>query len=240
MSSKARDKLHADFDNITKLEFSEANIRGFLRGLIESRSQINLEMAIDCFDMITKYCSDNRAYYRGWKSNDKHRINAWRIKTTRFILPVHVSWDVIDYRSLDKLRDFEKTFLMLDGNRPSATVSLPEILNHCKDKFDNQRVATDYFEFRFYRQAGTIHFFPTRPDLIDRLNRLVGRERQWLPSDEMDNNFWNQYEKAEQVTAKMKLKKPRWGDIPEDDIIAEHTKVCEQLGIPLPLLELKQ
>lgn len=235
LSSNARSKLYADFDNIVKLEFTEDNIRGFLRGLIEAKPEMNLQMAIDCFDLITKYCSDNRAYYRGWKSNDKHRTNAWRIKTTRFILPVRMSWDNVDYTAIDKIRDFEKTFLMLD-NKQKADVSLPEILDRCGYKYDNQRVVTDYFEFRLYRQAGTIHFYPTKPDLIDKLNLLVGRQRQWIPSDETDKNFWKQYEKAEQVTAKMKLKKPRWGDVLDNEITEEHTRVCGELNILLPLL----
>jgi hypothetical protein len=61
------------------------------------------------------------------------------------------------------------------------------------------RLACDYFEVRWYPGRGTIHFFPKRKDLIDRLNRLVGRARQWLPQreDMVSKDFWFAYERAE-------------------------------------------
>lgn len=54
--------------------------------------------------------------------------------------------------------------------------------------------------------VGTIHFFPRDKKLIDRLNRLVGRHRQWLPptDDGVSKDFWLQYEKAEKFDGEIR------------------------------------
>src|SRR5690606_23832523 len=61
------------------------------------------------------------------------------------------------------------------------------------------RLSSDYFDVRFYGGRGTIHFFPRSLEVIERLNRTVGKYRQWLPpSDEQANaDFHAQYDKAE-------------------------------------------
>lgn len=57
---------------------------------------------------------------------------------------------------------------------------------------DAQRIRSKYFEVRYYKGAGTMHFFPRRKDLVDRLNRMVGQRRNWLPPsyhDELKTYF---------------------------------------------------
>jgi hypothetical protein len=57
-----------------------------------------------------------------------------------------------------------------------------------------------------YPGVGTIHFFPRDKKLIDRLNRLVGRHRKWLPpTDEgVSKDFWLQYEKVEKFDGEIR------------------------------------
>ncbi|WP_163120537.1 DUF4942 domain-containing protein, partial [Acinetobacter pittii] len=69
------------------LDFSASNVYSFLIGLIDARGDMLVQMACEVFDEITRYHSENRVYYEGWKSNDRHRTAGWRIKHTRFILP---------------------------------------------------------------------------------------------------------------------------------------------------------
>jgi hypothetical protein len=58
---------------------------------------------------------------------------------------------------------------------------------------------------RWYPGIGTIHFFARRKDLIERLNRMVGARRAWLPEDPYREahpqyaGFWDQFETAERM-----------------------------------------
>jgi hypothetical protein len=241
LSSKAQRRLEAEFENVKQLEFTVANIYGFILGLIEKQSEINIEMACDVFDSITKHHSDNRVYYKGWKSNDKHRTSAYRVKMTRFVIPGNRNdgWrSTPDWDTCRFLADFDKVFAMLDGkSSPGASnknvdgeilpdTSLEGIFNsHYMELRNGNRVSSDYFDIRHYPGAGTIHFFPTNKKLIDRFNRLVGRHRNWLPpeGETVPEAFWLQYEKAEKFATEVqseisKLNRSRsfWGGLERD------------------------
>ena len=206
LSSSAQKRLEAEFESIKSLEFTESNIYGFLCGLSANQGQIQIEMACDVFDLITRYYTDNAVFYKGWKSNDKHRTSertcSLQIKKTRFIIPGHqmesymssVSWD-----TRRMLADFDKVFAMLDGKvRPET--SLEEIFQHSLEELrGGERISSTYFDVRYYPGAGTIHFFARDKKLVDRLNRLVGRQRRWLPPQDVrvSDAFWLQYDRAE-------------------------------------------
>lgn len=206
LSSKAQRRLESEFETIKKLEFTEANVYGFLAGLASSGWDITIEMACDVFDEVTRYHSDNAVYFMGWKSNDRHRTCGMRIRMNRFVLPGHgvQSWSSsMQWNTEQLLADIDKVFAMLDG-KTEPEVSLVKIgRSRFKDLCDGTRVASSYFDLRFYPGAGTLHFFPTRKDLVDRLNRLVGQHRQWLPpvTEEASPAFWTQFDKAEKFHA---------------------------------------
>lgn len=215
-STNVQKQIESEFEQIKQLEFTYDNVHAFIAGLIQSSSKINLDMAIDCFDKITKYHSDNTVFYKGWKSNDKHRTCGFRIKTTRFILPGHglEGWRTsISWETERLLLDFDKTFTMLDGKyfNPNDRENTFHGLHHAftcqfKELCAGERVTTEYFDVRYYPGAGTIHFFPRSKSLIDRLNRLVGRHRQWLPpeGEKVSDEFWLQYDMAEKFDAKVR------------------------------------
>lgn len=236
LSSKAYQRLTTEFEEIAKLSFTESNIRGFLIGLVNNQGDMNIQMLLDCFDEITKYRPDNRAYYKGWKSNEKHRQLAYRVKMTRFIIPVRNSYGLgPSWEDLKKLQDFDKTFAMLDGKAQcnyglyDLFQAMPNDLKH------SQRMTTDYFDVRWYRQAGTVHFYPRSRDLIDRLNRMVGRQRHWLPNDDnaATEEFWNHYERAEKITDAMVMPRVRWGSPSDEHINNAHTDACTAAGYDL-------
>ena len=144
----------------------------------------------------------NSVFYLGWKSNDKHRTLGMRIKTTRFVIPGHktesyqrdLSWD-----SGRMLADIDKVFAMLDGKR-EPEVSLETVFSrHFQELSNGGRVSASYFSVRYFPGRGTIHFFPSNKKLIDRLNRIVGNYRRWLPPSEAYASpaFWKQYDQAE-------------------------------------------
>lgn len=204
LSAKAQQRLESDFARIKRLDFSVANVYAFLIGLIESQGEINLQMMLDCFDEIVKYHSDNAAWYCGWKSNDKHRTAGMRIKTTRFILPgFGTRWSgegSLGYAELQRLHDFDKVFALLDGKQVDSVFGLSNLFERDGASLaGGQRLGSAYFEARWHPKVGTIHFFAKRKDLVDRLNRIVGRHRQWLPpqDDLVSRDFWVAYDQAE-------------------------------------------
>jgi hypothetical protein len=236
LSSKAYQRLTTEFEDIAKLSFTESNIRSFLIGLINNQGDMNIQMLLDCFDEITKYRPDNRAYYKGWKSNEKHKQLAYRVKMTRFIIPVRNSYGLgPSWEDLKKLQDFDKTFAMLDG-KAQCNYGLYDLFQAMpNDLKRSQRMTTDYFDVRWYRQAGTVHFYPRSRNLIDRLNRMVGRQRHWLPNDDnaATKEFWTHYERAEKITDAMVMPRVRWGSPSDEQINNAHTDACTTAGYDL-------
>jgi len=202
LSSAAQKRLEADFETVKSLEFTVPNIYGFLQGIIDQQGDIQLAMICDVFDLITRYYSDNTVYFMGWKSNDQHRTLGMRIKTTRFILPGHGSSSYqngLNWESQRLLADFDEVFALLDG-KIEAEVGLEAVFQHHFHRLRNgERVSGSYFDVRYYPGIGTIHFFPNSKTLIDRMNRLVGRHRRWLPPADAQagKGFWKQFDQAE-------------------------------------------
>ncbi|WP_018309648.1 DUF4942 domain-containing protein [Cupriavidus sp. UYPR2.512] len=206
LSSAAQKRVEAEFKLISELEFTVTNIYSFLMGICEQQGKIQIDMLCDTFDRITRYHSDNTAYYRGWRSNDKHyRSIGRRIRYTRFIIPGFSadSWHRSPpWEMQGLLADFDKGFALLSGDS-APEVSLVSVCNSRWDELKRGgRVESSYFDIRYYPGIGTIHFFPRDKKLIDRLNRVVGRHRGWLPAENLkleSSAFWEQYEKAEKL-----------------------------------------
>lgn len=201
MSRASLMKLEAEFDTIKKLDFTVENVYGFLIGLISRQSEIQDEMLLEFFDSITRWHSENAVHYCGYKSNDKHRIGM-KVKASRFIMPNNRSWGSISYDAKQKLQDYDRVMAMLDGKvKPEFGLFDAFTDKETEKELENgERVSTDYFDVRFYK-VGTIHFYPKRKDLMDRLNRRAGALRAWLPetASEADEQFWEHYERSEKT-----------------------------------------
>ncbi len=230
LSSAAQKRLVSEFELIKCLEFNVPNIYGFLAGLSEKQGDIQLNMACDVFDIITKYHSDNTLFYMGWKSNDNHRTCGMSIKTTRFILPNNKSWSgkSLEWESIQRLGDIDKVFAMLDGKHEPEVSLVSVFENQFMDLRAGKRISASYFDVRYYRGIGTIHFFAKEKKLVERLNRLVGHQRAWLPpeGEKVNEAFWVQYQDAEkfdnelrkeiQAKATSRFSDPFWGLMSKD------------------------
>lgn len=237
-TNKVREDIEGKLNELVTMEFTVQNIYALLDGLIASRSELDMQMLEDVFDKITRYTTvGNRAYYHGWKSNDAHRLG-WKIKKRRFILPHmaasftrDVSWDAC--RLLD---DIDRAFAFLDGKTEPMYAMSQSIERHKDAIASRQRISSDYFDIRFFSGAGTMHFFPKRQDLLDRLNLLVGQRRQWIPDNfaEAPAAFREQYEKADKVTQKMEAilaNNPHWWRTSNKELAAAYEKGREASGV---------
>lgn len=208
LSSKAQKRVESEFERIKKLEFSTQTIYGFLLGIVESQGELQLQMACDVFDELTKYHSNNTVHFKGWKSNDRHRTCGMRIKHTRIVLPYFKTWcHHLDWDAMQKLRDLDKVFAMLDG-KTQPEVSLESIFtNHLGELVRGARISGSYFDVRYFQGTQTVHFFVNKKNnMVDRLNRLVGRHREWLPPSDtpISDNFWLAYDSAERYDAELR------------------------------------
>ena len=202
-TTKVQQEIEKNFDTIKKMAFTTKNIFGFLAGLAANRQEIQTDAVLEVFDLITRYHSDNRVYYMGWKSNDEHRRVGMSIKRKRFILPYFnaPSWNggSFDTKQLKLLADIDLVFAMLDGKLETEN-SMVDICNTDMQKLKNgERVSSTYFDLRYYKGKGTVHFFPKSQVLLDRLNIFVGQRRQWLPEDmsQAGEAFRKQFDSAE-------------------------------------------
>ncbi|MDT8992784.1 DUF4942 domain-containing protein [Curvibacter sp. APW13] len=202
LSNQARKKLEASAQDIYKLEFSAANIHGFLRGVIESMGAIYTDMVCDLFDTIMERSSDNVVFYRSWKSNQKHKIGM-RIRKTRFIIPrMRVGFGGgLDYDNERFLADVDKVFGYLHGiNGPYMDGLVPALRQAELRRSD--RIQSRFFDVRYYSGTQTMHFYPKSAEVVEKINLFVGRIRQWLPHDaqEANEDFQRQYDQGEQLT----------------------------------------
>lgn len=201
LSNQARRRLEAEAENIYQLEFTLANVHGFLQGVVESMGDIYKDMVCGLFDNIMNRSNENVVFYKSWKSNEKHKKLGMRVKRSRFILPRFNSsyGGSIDYQSTQFLSDIDKVFGYLDG----LSGPYDGLVNAFSvQKVENgERYSTRYFDFRFYKRAGTIHFYPKNMEVIERLNRFVGRVRNWIPTDwtEVNDDFKKQYDDGERL-----------------------------------------
>lgn len=204
-------QVESQLDAIYALAFNATNIYGFIAGLTSQRAEIQKEMILEVFDDIVRYYSENTCYYLGWKSNDAHRRIGRSIKMSRFILPLGTRRSHWDSTGVKTLQDIESTFLYLDG-KSSAEQRLVDVFEDeatFQRVSGGERVTTDYFDVRYYPTQGTMHFFPRRADLLQRLNLYVGQARQWLPEDmnQASESFVYQFDQAEKISKKINLVK---------------------------------
>ena len=226
LTVKAKKEFDSQFQKVSKLEFTESNIHGFLAGVAFNRGDMLNDVMLEIFDKFTGIYVDNRQFYKSYKSNEKHRTCAWRLKHTRVVLQINLTSsysNTLDYQAREKLHDIDKAFAILDGKRVEDINGLSKSLEGVI--VYGERLDSDYFEYRAFMN-GNIHLFPKRKDLIDRLNRTVGKLRQWLPDEDeqVTAEFWKNYE-SEKTTkdldkARKSMRRRTYSNYYDEDIEA--------------------
>ncbi|MBC3871743.1 DUF4942 domain-containing protein [Undibacterium oligocarboniphilum] len=201
LSNQARRKMESEAESIFQLEFSIGNVHGFLAGLYASLGDIYADMICGMFDSIIGRDSDNVAFFKTWKSNEKHRFGM-RIRRSRFIFPLRMSFSGLNYEAEQFLADIDKVFGYLHGISGKYNGLVAGFQNNLHA--NGERAKTEYFDYRYYPGVGSIHIFPKSHQVIEKLNLFVGKRRQWLP-DQMEaanDDFLKQYEEAEDLSKK--------------------------------------
>jgi len=213
---KAQEEILANFQEIEKMSFSVSNIYGFLQGFSLKRGDLQTQMVCDLFDQITYANSENCLFYR-WKSNERHRVGM-ALQRKRFILSGFGldGWrSSISYEAFRKLEEIDRIFAMVDG-KVEPDISLVSLFqNHFLALRNGSRLSSSYFDIRYYRGIGTIHFYPKDQRLIDRINAIVGQYRRWMPEGfstcgANEKAIEKAYKGAEAVSEMVRKKIDRW------------------------------
>jgi len=76
-----------------------------------------------------------------------------------------------------------------------------------------------------------MHFFPKSPEVVEKLNRFVGKHRNWIPADmeEANADFKKQYDKGETFTAEYLQKANNSSRFGSSDHVAPSYRLLQQL-----------
>ena len=201
LSNQARRKVEASAQDIYELEFTVANVHGFLAGVMQSLGDVYQQMLVDMFDSIIGRSSDNVVFYRSYKSNEKHRIGM-RLRRSRFILPrFRMGFGgSLDYEDERFLADIDRCWGVLNGINGHYDGLVEAVKKN--DLRSSDRYQSRFFSFRYYKGTQTIHFYPNDSEVMEKMNRFVGKLRRWLPGDmeEANADFAEQYNSGETLT----------------------------------------
>ena len=182
-------------------------------------------MALDVFDDIALYHSGNVVFYIGWD-----RSVAMRIKTAP-VLGLEYWNKSLPFVSHRKLSDIDSVFASLDWVDVQNVYGLCKMFdNKHKELFSGERCPSDYFDVTYCPARGTMHFFPKRSDLMERLNHAVGVQRGWLPTTmaTASSDFVKQYEQAEKFDKEVRA---AIAACAAADVASAIEKVLESKGI---------
>lgn len=249
LTRKVVNQILSDFEPVCSLAFTEANIYGFLQGFAMNQGEFQQQTILNLFDQIVHRYSDNCLFYKSWKSNEKHQVGM-ALQRRRFILGGFSldGWRKnLDYMQMLRLSEIDRVMAILDGQN-KAQVGLHDLFEHKMDELrDGQRLSSTYFDVRFYPGIGTIHFFPKDQKMIDRINIIVGKARQWIPEDYGNDMDQAAYKATEKVNAKV-MKKIGWQILHdlekrESDLVELIEKAEQETGQSaemFPLVRLKK
>lgn len=184
LPSKAQEVYREKIYEFSKYDFSEFNIKTLT---LEINAQIKTsieEEAILMFDKLTvehayyPECTKNRHLFNGWKTN-----KAWKIDKKVIIPNINVfnNWSGKPRnQSTGFLSDVERILNFFSGYMTSE-INLSRILDINFSKGITKNIECKYFELTFYKK-GTVHIKFTCPEVIERFNIFVAKNKNWLPT----------------------------------------------------------
>ncbi len=184
LTSKLQEEYYSKVSSFADYDFSEFNIK-ILVSEMNSRIKRGIEEEIEVmYDKLTAEHSwypetkKNRHYYDGWATNKAHKIDK------KVIIPTYGVFDSWDgrprtYKVYECLSDIERILNFLDGNM-TANVDLRTVIDRYIGQGITKKIPCKFFQATFYKK-GTVHLVFTCPELIERFNIYVAKNKAWLP-----------------------------------------------------------
>lgn len=184
LTSEAYDNLQKKINSLADLEITIQNVSLMLQTLSQNQYSILNDTLVKLFEKYTSYhqseYSKNIHYYNGWKTNDAYKMNK------KIIFPSHLSyywrWERNSYNNVDyslkqKIEDILKVFKLISSKEEGEWKQIGDY------EFENNLIHFKQFK------KGTCHVWFKDLELLDKLNFLVGQQKNWLPTeDEIKDN----------------------------------------------------
>lgn len=185
LTSKLQEQYRTKVEAFSDYDFSEFNIQNLLTEM-SSKIKSGIEDEIEkMFDKLTEEyaCSENsnkRYMYNAWKTNVGYKIDK------KVILPFYGLYDSIFGRIdickvNEKLGDVERILNYFDGNM-TADVDIYETVKEYVEQGITKNIPLKFFSVTLYKK-GSVHITFNCPELIQKYNIYVGKQRKWLPND---------------------------------------------------------
>ena len=156
------------------------NVYTMLVSLSQNNKAILTSALEELFDKFTSYhqeeFSKNIHYYNGWKTNDAFKMNK------KVITPIggSIGWlrwerngyQDVDYQVRERIEDVLKVVQLVSKVPPGEWQQLGDY------EFEN-----DLLRFKVFKK-GTLHIWFKDLKALDKLNFIVGQEKNWLPTDD--------------------------------------------------------
>lgn len=180
LTSSAYADLMKKITALADMEPTLENVYTMLVSLSQNNKAILTSALEELFDKFTSYhqkeFSKNIHYYNGWKTNDAFKMNK------KVITPIGGSlgwlrWERngyqnVDYQVRERIEDVLKVVQLVSKVPPGEWQQLGDY------EFEN-----DLIRFKVFKK-GTLHIWFKDLKALDKLNFIVGQEKNWLPTDD--------------------------------------------------------
>jgi len=186
LTSNLLETYRENINRMADYEFSVFNIKQVICEMNASLHEGLKETILKLFEKLTSENtyfegSANVHYFNGWKTNKAHKI------TKKAIIPTYDVWrwdgkELYDYKVFALLSDIEKALDYLKGERVIDRRNLESFVKAACRCGQTKNIETTYFLVDFFKK-GTCHikFRPEAMPLIERLNIIAAKNRNWLP-----------------------------------------------------------
>ncbi|SFE90086.1 DUF4942 domain-containing protein [Peptostreptococcus sp. D1] len=195
-------ELHDKINEFKDYEFDYYNIKALQINLISTLNDSVLDSIDRLFEEFScRYSYDeyskNIHLFNGWKTNKSWKIN------NKVIIPLNSTSNWLDnnmklsYEARATFRDMFVVFGYLDGKRFNTT-EVDNIIDQIENNNTRKKVKFPYVTCDFYKK-GTCHITFNNKEILDKLNRMGAKKRNWLPPGYGSKNYNEMSNEEKQV-----------------------------------------
>lgn len=159
MDSEARSLWDERIYSFDVPDLNKGNVVATFQNLYDAREEMFERGVVACFKALS------------WKYKTNQPVKfGKRVILRRFLQYGNFNSDVAN-----RVDDLVRAFYVLDGRPEPDHRSGTYFLTHAANLQGRSYIEGDYLEVTWYKKAGTAHILFKRPDLVDKLNRIIAK-----------------------------------------------------------------
>ena len=165
MDAKAREEWDESLTKGNYPDLTRENITATFQRLHDSRGELFERGVIMCFQRLSWDFKTNQPFLFGKRIIIKSLISVWGPRGI---------YGHVNHRTADELDDLVRVFCVLDGlPEPDHRRAMYHAISDAESKATREW-SGPYFSIRWFKK-GTGHLTFTRPDLVDKMNRILAK-----------------------------------------------------------------